>query len=159
MKRCQSGFSLIEVLVTILILAFGLLGVAGLLVKGVSNASSSEAMAKASQLAADMADRIRANPAVALSATSEYLTGYGDAIPGNPISIAQQDKRDWMTALAVQLPQGKGRIYNTVAGGQRQYNIEIRWSNCMGTTNDSEANACLNSPGTAFKTLNFELRL
>ena len=54
LSRRQKGFSLIEVLVTMLVLAFGLLGVAGLLVGGVSNASSSEAFSKASQLAADI---------------------------------------------------------------------------------------------------------
>jgi prepilin-type N-terminal cleavage/methylation domain-containing protein len=50
----QKGFSLIEVLVTMVILAFGLLGVAGLLVGGVSNAAGSEAFSKASQLAAQL---------------------------------------------------------------------------------------------------------
>jgi type IV pilus assembly protein PilV len=68
----QRGFGLIEVLVTILILVFGLLGVAGLLVKGVSNAANTEARIKANNLLADMADRIRANPAAAVSGTSEY---------------------------------------------------------------------------------------
>ena len=155
----QTGFSLIEVLVTILILAFGLLGVAGLLVKGVSNASSSEAFSKASQLAADMADRIRANPTVALSATSEYITTYTDAIPSSPTTIAMQDKKAWMTALAAQLPQGKGRIYNSVAGGARQYNIEVRWSNCLGTINNADTTACVNDSSTAFRTFNFEMRL
>ncbi len=56
-----------------LILAFGLLGVAGLLVGGISNAAGSESLNKANQLASDMADRIRANPIIALGATSEYL--------------------------------------------------------------------------------------
>ena len=155
----QTGFSLIEVLVTILILAFGLLGVAGLLVKGVSNAASSESFSKASQLASDMADRMRANPAVALSATSEYITTYTDSIPTSPTTIALQDKKAWMTALAAQLPQGKGRIYNLVAGSGRQINIEVRWSNCLGTINDADKIACINDSSTAFRTFNFELRL
>ena len=87
----QAGFSLIEVLVTMLILAFGLIGVAGLLVSGVSNAAASEALTKANQLAADMADRMRANPAVALSATSEYITNYTDAAPVAPATTALRD--------------------------------------------------------------------
>lgn len=158
-RKRQAGFSLIEVLVTMLVLAFGLLGVAGLLVNGVSNAAASESLSKASQLAADMADRIRANPAVALSATSEYLTAYTDSPPSNPSSIALNDKKVWMEALAAQLPQGKGRIYNTVTAGQRQYNIEIRWSNCLGTINDADRTACTDNSATAFRTFNFELRL
>lgn len=158
MKR-QTGFSLIEVLVTMLVLAFGLLGVAGLLVGGVSNASSSEAFSKASQLAADMADRIRANPAAALSASSEYNLTYTDSVPANPTTIAQSDKKVWMEAIAAQLPQGKGRIYSTTGGGQRQYNIEVRWSNCLGTLSDVERTNCENAGGATFRTFNFELRL
>jgi type IV pilus assembly protein PilV len=155
----QRGFSLIEVLVTMLVLAFGLLGVAGLLVGGVSNASSSEAFSKASQLAADMADRIRANPAAALSASSEYNLTYTDPVPTNPATIAQSDKKAWMDSIAAQLPQGKGRIYSTTGGGQRQYNIEVRWSNCLGTLSDVERTNCQNAGGATFRTFNFELRL
>lgn len=162
-RKCkQGGFSLIEVLVTMLILAFGLLGVAGLLVSGVSNAAGSEAMAKANQLAADMADRMRANPVAALSATSQYLTNvstWGEAPPSSPTTIALQDKKAWMEAVAAQLPQGEGKITNSVAGGARQVDIWIRWSNCFGTINDVDRTACINNSATAFRTIRFELRL
>ena len=158
-KAGQAGFSLIEVLVTLVILSFGLLGVAGLLVSGVSNAASSEAMSKASQLAADMADRMRANPLVALSATSEYITTYADGPPATPVTIAQRDKRDWLVALATQLPQGDGRITNTVSGGQRKVEIEVRWSNCLGTLSDAARTLCTDNSDAAFKTFVFELRL
>lgn len=155
----QTGFSLIEILVTMLILAFGLLGVAGLLVGGVSNAASSESFSKAGQLAADMADRIRANPGVALSATSEYITTYSDSVPVSPTTIALKDKKAWMDALAAQLPLGKGSITNVVSGGQRQVNIEVRWSKCFGTLRDADRTSCTNNPDTAFRTFNYELRL
>jgi len=161
----QAGFSLIEVLVTMVILMFGLLGIAGLLVHGVSNASSSEAMAKASQLAADMADRIRANPVVGVSATSEYLLNQGnsnpvywtDAVPSSPTSIALVDKKAWMEALAAQLPQGAGQI--TVDNPLRKVVIRVRWSNCLGTLNDADRTACTDNAATAFKTVTFDLRL
>jgi len=156
----QKGFSLIEVLVTMVILAFGLLGVAGLLVGGVSNAAGSEAFSKASQLAADMADRIRANPAAALSASSEYNLAYTDSIPSAPATIALSDKKVWMEALAAQLPQGKGRIVSTVGGGQRQYDIYVRWSNCLGTLlSDAALTACETNSSASFRELRLELRL
>ena len=158
-KNNQTGFSLIEVLVTLLILAFGLLGVAGLLVSGVSNAASSEAMSKASQLAADMADRIRANPEVALSATSEYITTYADTAPSSPATIAMRDKKEWLEALAAQLPQGDGKITSSVSGGQRKLEIEVRWSNCLGTLNDAARTLCTDNSAAAFKTATLELRL
>ncbi|MHB1199518.1 MAG: type IV pilus modification protein PilV [Polaromonas sp.] len=153
----QAGFSLIEVLVTMVILMFGLLGIAGLLVSGVSNASSSEAMAKASQLAADMADRIRANPVVGVSATSQYITYWPDNPPASPTTIAQKDKKEWLEALAAQLPQGDGQI--TVDNTLRKVVITVRWSNCLGTLNDADRTACTSSAATAFKTVSFELRL
>ncbi|WHZ11244.1 MAG: Type IV fimbrial biogenesis protein PilV [Burkholderiaceae bacterium] len=157
--RKLAGFSLIEVLVTMVILAFGLLGIAGLMVGGISNASASEALSKAHQLAADMADRIRANPAAALSATSEYVTKYEDDAPTTPTTIAQADKKAWIEALAAQLPQGAGRITNTVGAGQRKIEIEVRWSNCLGTLSDAERTDCTDNPATAFRTVSLELRL
>lgn len=165
----QRGFSLIEVLVTMLILSFGLLGVAGLLVGGVSNAAASESLNKANQLASDMADRIRANPTVALGATSEYLINANSAWEGKPhlwvetaptgTSIAQEDVKAWMAAIAAQLPSGRGRIYNTVGGGARQVNIQVAWSSCFGTLSDAETTKCRDDSATAFRSINFELRL
>ncbi|HAL40331.1 MAG TPA: type IV pilus modification protein PilV [Polaromonas sp.] len=156
-RHGHAGFSLIEVMVTMVILSFGLLGIAGLLVNGVSNASGSEAMAKASQLAADMADRIRANPVVGVSATSEYITTYADTPPSSPVTIAMKDKKDWLEALAAQLPQGDGQI--TVDNTLRKVVITVRWSNCLGTLNDADRTACTDNAATAFKTVSFELRL
>lgn len=158
-RSSQSGFSIIEVLVTMVILSFGLLGVAGLLVSGVSNAASSEAMSKASQLAADMADRIRANPVVGVSATSQYITAYSESPPASPTSIAERDKKEWLEALAAQLPQGDGRITNSVSAGQRKVEIEVRWSNCLGTLSDAARILCTNNSAASFKTVLFELRL
>ncbi|HQZ08009.1 MAG TPA: type IV pilus modification protein PilV [Burkholderiaceae bacterium] len=165
----QRGFSLIEVLVTMLILAFGLLGVAGLLVGGISNAAGSESLNKANQLASDMADRIRANPIIALGATSEYLVNenaawenrpdlWVDAVPA-VTSIATGDVKAWMDAIAAQLPSGRGRIYNTVGGGARQINIQVAWSSCFGTLSDAEATKCRDDSANAFRKINFELRL
>lgn len=155
----ENGISLIEVLVTIVILSFGLLGVAGLLVGGVSNAAASEGLAKATQLAADMADRIRANPAVALSASSEYLFDYSGTAPTNPTTIALKDKKEWLEALARELPQGDGKITSVVSGGQRKIVIEVRWNNCFGTINDADTITCRDNSAAAFRYTSFELRL
>ena len=109
-----------------------------------------------------MADRIRANPVVALSASSEYLLNESSstatypslpvaAVPTAPATIAMQDKKSWMDALAAQLPQGRGRVFNTVGGGARQVNIQVAWSNCMGTISDAAQTACKNNAATAFR--------
>lgn len=158
-KIYSTGFSLIEILVTMVILSFGLLGVAGLLVSGVSNAASSEAMSKASQLSADMADRIRANPAGARSSSSQYITTYADDVPIDLSTIANQDKKVWLEALARELPQGDGKITYTTNGGDFKVEIEVRWSQCLGTMNDVDRSSCTDNAAAAFKTFKFELHL
>ncbi|MGH8820074.1 MAG: type IV pilus modification protein PilV, partial [Rhodoferax sp.] len=145
--------------VTLVILAFGLLGIAGLMVSGISNSASSEALSKASQLAADMADRIRANPKDALFDKSEYDTAYGDDAPATPSTIAQADKKAWLGALAAQLPQGGGKITSSVGAGQRKIEIEVRWANCLGTLTDAEIKSCTGNSPAPFKTVSLELRL
>lgn len=151
---------MIEVLVTILLLMFGLLGVAGLLASGVSNAAASESQTKANQLLADMADRVRANPAVAVSATSEYITAYGETIPASPATIATQDKKAWLLAIRAQLPAGDGKITSFVSGGvARKLELQIRWAKCMGTLNDPDRVSCADNPNNTYQTATMEIRL
>jgi type IV pilus assembly protein PilV len=57
----QHGFTLVEVLVTVVILAVGLLGLAGLQAVSMRNNHSAYERTQAVQLAYDMADRVRAN--------------------------------------------------------------------------------------------------
>lgn len=56
------GFSLIEVLVSVVIMSVGILGVAGLQVISLQQNRSSLMRAEAQQLGNDMLDRMRANP-------------------------------------------------------------------------------------------------
>ena len=55
-QSLEAGFTLIEVMVAIVILSFGLLGVAGLMVLGIQNTYSSQQRSAATQLAYDMID-------------------------------------------------------------------------------------------------------
>lgn len=57
----HSGFSMIEVLVALLILAIGLLGVAGVQVVSMQNTVSANLRTQATISAQDMAEKIRAN--------------------------------------------------------------------------------------------------
>jgi len=76
----QKGFSLIEVLVSLAILVFGLLGIAGLMVKGQKASYEAYQRQQALALAQDMVERIRSNP---LGAPA-YETGVTDGagMPG-----------------------------------------------------------------------------
>ena len=65
-RQLSRGFTLIEVLVTLVILTFGLLGIAGLMAKGQRIAFEAYQRQQAVALATDMAERIRGNRLLAV---------------------------------------------------------------------------------------------
>jgi type IV pilus assembly protein PilV len=67
---------LIEILVSIIVLSFGLLGMVGLQVSSMRNSREAQLQATAVRLAADLADRMRGNSGVAMqhgNAANPYL--------------------------------------------------------------------------------------
>ncbi|MFZ3042068.1 MAG: type IV pilus modification protein PilV [Thiobacillus sp.] len=131
----QSGFTLLEVLVAMLVLSIGLLGLAGLMASSMRNNQSAYHSTQATWLAYDILDRMRANRAGALAG------GYGAAsalgAPANCStaapsgSIAAQDIGGWKNMVACALPEGDGAI--TVTPASRQVNITIQWNDARGT--------------------------
>lgn len=63
----QSGFSLVEVLIALVIMSVGMLGIAGLYVQSLQAGRTSMFRHQAVSLAGDVADRIRANPSAAIA--------------------------------------------------------------------------------------------
>lgn len=112
----QRGVSLIEILVSIVIVCFGLLGVAGLLTTGLKSTQGSQIRTQASFLAYDMADRMRSNRRVALN--QEYVTA---TTASNAIAVA--DKADWKTAVET-LPGGTGTV---TMSNTTFFTITIQW--------------------------------
>ncbi|WP_186318016.1 type IV pilus modification protein PilV [Marinobacter maritimus] len=70
----QSGMTLIEILVTVLVLAIGLLGMASLTVGSLKNNQGAFLRTQATILAYDMADRMRSNAAEAISGSYDGAT-------------------------------------------------------------------------------------
>ena len=102
-KRRGTGFTLIEVLITLIILSVGLLGVAGLQLTSLQNQLEAYQRAQAILLVEDMASRIRANAPAAR--TGEYIpaTNYGLDGTGNctsAMTTAVYDLCDWDNILA-----------------------------------------------------------
>ena len=58
----SSGFTMVEVLITVVVVSIGLLGLAGLQISGLRANMGSEARSKATIAANDMAERMHANP-------------------------------------------------------------------------------------------------
>jgi type IV pilus assembly protein PilV len=119
----HNGFTLIEVLVAMLVLAVGLLGLAGLQAHALKNNQSAYYRSQATQLAYDIADRMRANQIEAKNfATSQYdsdVLAPADATNQancktttgcTPAQMAEQDLYDWQQNLKEWLPLGTGSI-------------------------------------------------
>lgn len=108
----QRGFTLIEILVTVVVLAIGLLGLAGLQVKTLSFNRDAYLLSQVTNLEYDMLDRMRANRGAAEignydSNLTEALPTYASSLTPSG-SLADQDKAIWRNALASPdlLPQG-----------------------------------------------------
>lgn len=111
----QSGFTLIEVLVSMLILSIGLIGVAALQGVSLKNTQSAFMRTQASALAYDLADRMRANLASADSnlydpGTAAIVTGCRSTTGCTPLDLAKNDLAEWNAALATYLPMGQGFV-------------------------------------------------
>jgi type IV pilus assembly protein PilV len=112
-RSFQSGATLIEVLVTIVIIAFGLLGMAGLQLRMQSSEMESYQRTQALLLLQDMGNRIAANR---LNAAS-YVTSsvYGESMANCPTFDAtsttkERDVSEWCEAL-------KGASTQETSGG------------------------------------------
>ncbi len=135
----NKGFTLIEVLVAVVILAGGLLGLAALQASSLSNNYSAYNRSQAVQLAYDIADRMRANPTAAANyaAVPPYNCpkgGTAESCPActsaanvcTPIELAQKDLFEWNNNIIAVLPvNGSGII---TAGANGVYTVTISWS-------------------------------
>lgn len=128
MKGAQRGFSMMEILITMVVLSIGLLGLAGLQVSGLQNNQSSYYRTVAMQQAYNISDRIRANPAGESAGDYDSISGVGTN-PGcistgcTPAQMSQYDQYEWNTDNANLLPTGKG----TVTRSGNLFTVTVMW--------------------------------
>ena len=145
--RGSGGFTLIEILVSMLLLAIGILGLAAVQSKSLSETQGSQFRSKADVLLRDIADRMRANKeavaaggylvdadAVATDAPSACTPG-----PDAFTCMAARDLALWMNAVDEALPEPHVRIAD-LGGGQQS--LRIDWKEKSVNTNDSTENPC-----------------
>ena len=106
--RDQSGFSLVEVLITVVLVSIGLLGLAGLQLTSVQNSNSSGERFIATTLAQDILERMRANHNRAIGPGKVYNLEMG-ADPGVG-GVEGDDLTAWTDALDAALPSGQGAV-------------------------------------------------
>jgi len=152
MNRAK-GFTLVEVLVSMIVLSIGLLGLAGLQATSLRNNQSAYYRSQATFLAYDIADRMRANP----ESSDEYLIDAGgdggggddggddggDSEPRSndqeegesqvsacyttagcsPEDLANLDITEWQESIANNLPSGEA----TVTANGSKFSVTINW--------------------------------
>lgn len=111
----QHGFTLVEVLVSSLVLGIGLVGVAGLQALSLQNNQSAFMRSQATAMAYDLADRMRSNVPGAtggfyVPAAAQMNDGCITTVGCTPAEIAQHDLAEWTDSVGDYLPMGEGFV-------------------------------------------------
>lgn len=122
-KLYSSGFTLLEILVAIIVLSFGLLGMVGIQAMALKSNNDAKQQSAAVQLAAELSDMMRGNKAIAVALTpanNPYLipdfqqasstiaapTQDCSSLTGctTPFNVASWEKFDWLTRVNATFP-------------------------------------------------------
>jgi len=147
-KRPAGGFSLIEVLVSIVVLSLGLLGMVGMLLTSVRSTSESASFTEAVNLVRELSEKARINKNVAPrnATTNPYLVDLGstDALPGqgdtcvgidaacDEASLAAWDMEQWLSRARRALPQAHVVVcFDDAVVSDESHDFRYVW-NCSG---------------------------
>lgn len=111
--KISGGFTLIEVLVSSLILGLGLLGLAGLQTASLRSTQSASQRSDTAFLAYEMADRLRSNPQGVRDGNYNNQSKTGDQCLNavcTPAQRAGYDLAVWAADLGARLPNGAGAV-------------------------------------------------
>ncbi len=125
------GFTLLEVLIAMVVMAVGMLGIAGMYVHSLQAGRTSQLRTQAVTLAADVADRIRANPQGGI----QYI-GAGanndcsEATACSPADLAAYDIWLWNQQRDQSMPAGTTvtvRYDDTDPNQPPVYTVNVTW--------------------------------
>jgi type IV pilus assembly protein PilV len=146
-KKSYQGFTLIEVLISVLIMSVGILGAAGLQLRGLDANRDAFYRTTATLVASDIMNRIEVNPTITYAVDDTKTPADFSSVSScstadcNPAAMAQHDIAHWLCSinssnagteyaicgdLSAQgsLPNGKGSIAKT----GDEYAIRVEWS-------------------------------
>ena len=145
MRGVSLGFSLVECLVALVVLAIGMLGTATLILEGLRNAHLALLHTQAVNLVSDMIERIRANPAAGpayeCATYAARPTDHGCAATDRalatactPAELAEDDIAQWQSAARAALPQPDDACAANVsylaaaaASDTSRYRVSVSW--------------------------------
>lgn len=129
----EKGVTLIEVLVTVVILSIGLLGLSGMHFHGLKNNQSAYFRSQATILAYTILDAMRANKTSALN--EEYDASLTDTVTSDG-TLAKIDLADWRSKLSSALPSGTGSIECTKSTAVCE--VIVQWDDSVGENGATE---------------------
>ena len=134
-RKSSQGFSLVEVLIALIVMSVGMLGIAGMYVQSMQAGRTSMLRHHAVNLAGDVADRIRANPAAGAAYVATQGTDNDCVGQNTDCTAAQMAANDiflWQEqALEFLPPMADGTQQVIVAFDATAvpptYTITVRW--------------------------------
>ena len=138
--RRQSGITLIESLVALVVAALGVMGILGVQLRTLTDTGTTVRRAQAIRLIQDLGERMRTNPNAQFVLNS-YVSGFSDT-PTAPSpscdtspcpydKLAQYDLYLWKQSVANTLPLGQASIFLTSGdagpGSIRQVGVMVAW--------------------------------
>lgn len=134
--HAQSGVSMIEVLVAIIILSIGLLGMAALQTAGLKSNQSASFRSTASMMAYSILDSMRANRVSVGEGSYNHFfvedtsVGTETEVETKPEAEIAEDVKIWLEELALRLPAGTGAVD---VDADNKVIITIQWDDSRGT--------------------------
>lgn len=134
----QSGFTLIEVLVAMIVLGIGVVGMASLQAVGVKESMDTIMRTQADILINDLVERMRINRAAAIEGEASVYESAGEEISNpppcasktaacTPADIANYDLSQWQLAMQnSKLPSATGTVART-ADVDNEFTIMLFW--------------------------------
>jgi type IV pilus assembly protein PilV len=137
-RRREGGATMIEVLVTMVIIAFGLLGMAGLQVRMQSSELESYQRSQALLLLSDMANRMATNRTALLAGSYNIAAGAavgaGMTCPAVGTTTVTRDIYEWCQALQGAAETASGSKLGALVGGRGcvepvngDYMVTVAW--------------------------------
>ncbi len=135
MKNRQGGFSMIEILITLIIIATALLGTAGLQLYAMRNVKSADQRSQAVFLVSELIERMEANKAGAFAGayvtSGVAATSFGvDCMGGtcNSTQIANYDLDQWTASVASAVPGANWNVSAATSGVLSTYTVRVQWT-------------------------------
>jgi type IV pilus assembly protein PilV len=127
-QRSNAGFSMIEVLIAVLVLAIGLLGVAAMQTIALKNNQSALQRSQATMLSYFMMDAMRANRNVAMIGSYNLAKTCSAPAAG---SLITNDQNAWITALKANLGN-QSSTCGEISCNTLTCNVKVYWDDSHG---------------------------